>query len=135
MTGKLVAIVGPSGVGKTSIISVLVDVRKRYERILFLTTRPRRLYEVNGRDYLFVTEQEMDTLLISDLTLQESIVTIDRCRFAVSYLEIERLIATGRVGLIELYIDRLPEFKGRYGNNLVSLFLMPSSMDILSQRL
>lgn len=139
MAGKLVGIVGPSGVGKTTIISALVNRKKgigeKFERILNLTTRPRRWYEVSGRDYLFVSERQMLTMLAADPTLRDSMVQINGIFFTVSHQEIADLINSGSVGLLEMYITKVPEFKERYGDDFMTLYFFPPSIDVLAQRL
>jgi len=135
MSGKLVAIVGPSGVGKTTIISELVDVKKVFERILFFTTRRKRWYETHGRDYWFISDSEMKNLLMVNQDLSESLLEFDGNSFAVSHSQINSAIETGRIALLELYITRVPEFKARYGENFIALFLSPPAIDILIKRL
>ncbi|KUK32881.1 MAG: Guanylate kinase, partial [Thermotoga sp. 47_83] len=58
MKGELFVICGPSGAGKTSIIK---EVLKRLDNVVFsvsCTTRPKRPYEEDGKDYFFITEEE-----------------------------------------------------------------------------
>ncbi len=58
MSGKLFVISGPSGAGKGSIVEKLLE---RWERLYFsisATTRPRRSYETEGREYFFVSREE-----------------------------------------------------------------------------
>ncbi|MFQ6055203.1 MAG: hypothetical protein ACE5KE_00435 [Methanosarcinales archaeon] len=135
MTGRLVAIVGPSGIGKTTIITVLVNREEGFERVPNITTRPRRWYEVDGRDYLFVSKEKMCALLTTDPTLGESMVQINGNLFTVSHCEIGHIINSGGIGLIELYIAKVPEFKEKYSDRFLSLYLLPPSLSVLAQRL
>jgi guanylate kinase len=57
-TGLLLVISGPSGAGKSTLCRALM---KRWSNVRYsvsCTTRPPRPNEVNGRDYLFVSEEE-----------------------------------------------------------------------------
>lgn len=54
----LVVITGPSGVGKTTIIKLLLKEDQRLRYSTSLTTRRQRPDEVNGVDYFFVGEEE-----------------------------------------------------------------------------
>lgn len=57
------AIGGPSGVGKTTLIKRLSTslIGRRVRRYVAYTTRPRRPYEIDGVDYFFVDPIELDT--------------------------------------------------------------------------
>lgn len=59
--GKLFVISGPSGVGKTTLISTVIPtLRKSYPiaQALTYTTRPARAQEKQGCDYLFISVEE-----------------------------------------------------------------------------
>ncbi len=58
MTGKLFVISGPSGVGKGSIVEKLLAAGKKIYFSVSATTRPRRSYETDGREYWFVSREE-----------------------------------------------------------------------------
>lgn len=133
--GKLVALVGPSGVGKTTIISNLVGPGQEYCRVLHYTTRPPRWYEKHGHDYRFVTDQRLNELLETDPSLSTSVVSVNGHRFALSYREIEDAIQANRICLIELFIERIPTIAQKFGPNYTGLFLMPTTLDVLAQRL
>lgn len=59
VTGILV-LVGPSGVGKTTVSRRLVDDWSRARKVVTCTTRAARRGERNGRDYWFVTRSEFE---------------------------------------------------------------------------
>ena len=61
--GKLIVISGPSGVGKSTVIS---GVMQEYPNLRFsvsATTRPMRPGEVDGVNYYFVTRERFDEML------------------------------------------------------------------------
>lgn len=57
----IVAIVGPSGVGKTTLARALSNIASA-RRIVTYTTRSPRPGEVRGKDYHFVNEREFSDL-------------------------------------------------------------------------
>ena len=56
----LVVLSGPSGVGKDSVIARLRARSDRFRVPVTMTTRPPRAGEQNGRDYIFVSEDEFE---------------------------------------------------------------------------
>jgi guanylate kinase len=58
--GTLFCVTGPSGSGKTSIMREVMD-----NELLSFTTRPMREGEVDGRDYIFIKEEQFQNMLES----------------------------------------------------------------------
>jgi guanylate kinase len=135
MAGRLVGIVGPSGIGKTTIISELVDTKKKFARGLFYTTRSPRWYERNGRDYQFVARAELEALMASDNSVKESSIEIDGELYTISHRQIQSTVDAGRIVLLELFIGRVPEFRAKYSDRFRSLFLAPPNLEVLGERL
>ena len=48
----------PSGAGKTSISKQLIKKDKSIALSVSCTTRPRRIGEINKKDYIFLTDQQ-----------------------------------------------------------------------------
>jgi guanylate kinase len=135
MEGRVVSLSGPSGVGKTTIIRLLTGNGKNYCKVLPFTTRPPREYEKNGVDYWFLTPGEMAIHLGQDDTLRDSLVSFGGHQYAFSYWEIEGLLRAEQLCLIELYPDNIPVLRERFGEKLISIFVKPTSIDVLAFRL
>ena len=70
-TGKLFVVTGPSGVGKGTILTKFFEQNKSgvfYS--VSMTTRKPRPVEVNGVNYLFVSEEEFKTAIKNDEFLE-----------------------------------------------------------------
>lgn len=61
--GKLVVISGPSGVGKGTIVSRLLQQNPRFALSVSCTTRSPREGEINGVNYFFVTEEKFSEMV------------------------------------------------------------------------
>jgi guanylate kinase len=60
LTGKLIVITGPSGVGKGTIVRLLRQHHPELELSISATTRKPRKGEVDGRDYYFLSRSEFE---------------------------------------------------------------------------
>ena len=58
MKGKLLAVSGPSGVGKGTIVKTLIGRREDIVESVSCTTRSPRAGEVHGREYFFLSKDE-----------------------------------------------------------------------------
>ena len=54
----LLVLAGPSGVGKGTIVRKLLELEPRLWFSVSATTRPRRVGETDGKDYLFLDRRE-----------------------------------------------------------------------------
>ena len=59
---KLIIISSPSGAGKTTLCKLLLKKMKNIELSTSYTSRNKRLNEINGKDYHFVTKEEFNKL-------------------------------------------------------------------------
>ena len=69
-TPLLIIITGPSGVGKDSIISRMRENGESYFFTVTATTRTQRPTELNGVDYIFVSEQDFQQMIESGELLE-----------------------------------------------------------------
>ena len=66
----IIVISGPSGVGKGSILSRLLEEDKSIGYSVSVTTRAKRPFEVEGKSYYFRSEDEFDTMLANNEILE-----------------------------------------------------------------
>jgi guanylate kinase len=75
MPGKLFVISAPSGAGKTTLVTALInDIGKSHvlERVVTYTSKSPRPAEVNGVDYHFITPQEFERRIAAGFFLEWS---------------------------------------------------------------
>ena len=66
---KLIIISSPSGAGKTTLCKLLIKKMKNIDLSISYTSRKKRLNEIHGKDYFFISKKKALKNLI-DLHLQ-----------------------------------------------------------------
>lgn len=61
--GRLVVISAPSGAGKSTVITRLLELRPELVLSISVTTRPRRRGEIDGESYFFVTRNQFNEMI------------------------------------------------------------------------
>ena len=138
--GKLVLVIGPSGVGKSVILKQL---KERHPDLVFprsATTRPKRQGE--GDDlYRFLTDAQFDALLAQDGVLEWAQVH-GGARYGTLKDEIIPAIEAGKTVVREVDVQGFesirtnPLFAGTTAAYpLTSIFIMPESREQLIERI
>ena len=68
--GKLIIITGPSGAGKGTLVSLLVQRHPQVKISISATTRPPRIGERSGVDYYFLSRQDFDAAIAEEELLE-----------------------------------------------------------------
>lgn len=63
MTGKLIVISGPSGVGKSTVVKKVMEMYPNLHFSVSATTRPMRPGEVDGKNYYFVNHEDFQKMI------------------------------------------------------------------------
>ncbi|MFJ4655525.1 guanylate kinase [Nocardia sp. NPDC088792] len=132
--GRLVVLVGPSAVGKSTVVRC---VRERLPELHFsvsATTRAPRPGEVDGQDYRFVTRDKFDAMIEAGELLEWADIHGGLQRSGTPAAPVREALATGHHVLIEVDLAGARSIrKAMPGAKLV--FLAPPSWDELVSRL
>jgi len=130
--GRIVVLSAPSGAGKSTLAQALLAQTPGMTRSITFTTRPKRLGEVDGRDYHFVSQEEFEVRIRQGDFLEFS--TVHGHSYGTSRADVNRRCAQGLDVL--LVIDYQGAAKIRQGGlTALSIFVLPPSMAALRQRL
>ena len=132
LTGMLLVISGPSGVGKGTIVKRLMDRDPSIVFSVSATTRTPREGEVNHKDYHFVTEEEYDHLLDEDAFLEHA--EVHAHRYGTLKSEVEERIARGQNVLLDIDTQGALQVMEK-APDAVSVFILPPSFQELERRL
>lgn len=134
--GKLVLIIGPSGVGKSVILKKLRSAHPEVHFPRSATTRERRKGE-GDELYRFVSDGEFDQLL-NDKKILEWAVVHEGARYGTLADEIIPLIEQGKTVVREVDVQGFVSIRnhplfagGTSPYRLVSVFILPETRDQL----
>ena len=131
MSGLLVVMSGPGGVGKDTLIEML---RERDPRLLYsvsYTTRPRRDYEVDGEHYCFVGESDFWRLAAEGELLEHA--RVNGHLYGTSASRVAEALAAGRDVILKIDVQGAEQVRQRRPDALF-LFIAPPSMRELLRR-
>jgi guanylate kinase len=130
--GRLIVISGPSGAGKGTLISRLLERSDRFVVATSATTRRRRPGEVDGREYFFLDDAEFQAHVDRNEFLEH--VSYAGGRYGTLRAEVDRLLASGHDVILELEVDGAFNVRRRRPDAVLA-FIDPPSFDDLERRL
>ena len=128
----LVVISGPSGSGKGTLLAQLRTMARSWHFAVTATTRPMRPGEVDGQDYIFMTEPQFLRLRERD-ELLESAQVYDRW-YGVPRWQVRDPLIAGQDVILEIDVQGAATIR-RLVPEALTIFVMPPSLDELRARL
>ena len=129
--GKLVVISGASGVGKGTVLGIMMKKREDLKFSVSATTRPPRPSETDGVHYYFVTKEQFEEMIATGQMLEYS-------AHAANYYGTPRAQAEEKMQTGSVLLDIEPNGAGQVKKaapDAVLVFIMPPSMEELERRL
>ncbi|UCD09898.1 MAG: guanylate kinase [Dehalococcoidales bacterium] len=123
---------GPSGVGKDAVLNKLKGTSLPLKFVVTMTTRPRRERERNNVDYIFVSREYFQELINNDGLLEYANVYGNM--YGVPRVQVEEALDKGQDVIVKVDVQGVDNIK-RIKPDSISIFLMPSSLSEISQRL
>lgn len=134
MQGKVIIVSAPSGAGKTSIVRHLLEAVPELKFSISATTRHKRDYEEDGKDYYFITPENFKERLANDEFLEWQEVYKDRFYGSLKS-EVERIWENGGTVIFDVDVLGGLNIKKFYGENALAVFIEPPTMEELVNRL
>jgi guanylate kinase len=131
VTALLVVISGPGGVGKDTLIEMLLERDPRLTYSVSYTTRLRRDYEVDGEHYCFVDETGFWRLEAAGELLEHA--RVNGYLYGTSTSRVAEALARGRDVILKIEVQGAEQVRSRRPD-AVSVFISPPSMDELLRR-
>ena len=127
---KFLLLLGPSGVGKSSIIEELIRLNSRFVYISPFMTRPLRKGE---RNKISISGEEMD-----EMSERGEILVINELygvRYATPRQPIEQALKNNDFPVLDWPINRVSVMTEAFPNQLYIVYISPPSIEALQQRL
>ena len=132
--GKCVIFSAPSGAGKTTIVHYLLGCGIGLEFSVSACSRQARGTEEHGRDYYFYGVDRFRELIQEDAFLEWEQV-YDRMYYGTLKSEIDRIWANGHAVIFDVDVVGGLNLKKIFGDQALSIFVQPPSVEALEQRL
>jgi guanylate kinase len=133
--GLMLVLSSPSGAGKTTLSRMLLSEDPGVELSISVTTRPRRLSEVDGHDYHFIDRERFDAM-VRNGDLLEWAEVYGNC-YGTPRRPVTAALAAGRDVLFDIDwqgTKQLIEKEDTKGD-MVTVFVLPPSITELERRL
>lgn len=131
--GKVVALMGPSGAGKTSILEALLAGDPGLVRSVSWTTRSPREGEQDGVDYHFRCREQFDALVAADGMLEHD--TVYGRSYGIPRAPIEAALQGGRTVVLVIHVDGFRRLQAALPGDVVGVGVLASSPRVLEARL
>jgi guanylate kinase len=131
--GMMLVLSSPSGAGKTTITRRLLELDPRLSLSVSVTTRPKRLGEADGVDYVFVGAQEFERMARAGEFLEQA--RVFGHHYGTPRKPVEQALASGRDVVFDIDWQGTQQMKQRAREDLVSVFVLPPSTEELARRL
>ena len=131
--GLLIVLSSPSGAGKSTIARMLLDADADVTMSVSATTRPKRPGEVDEVDYHFVDDAEFDRMIADGEFVEWA--NVFGYRYGTPKAPVKQALRDGRDILFDIDWQGARQLEPDFGEHLVTIFLLPPTMDELERRL
>jgi guanylate kinase len=131
--GLMLVLSSPSGAGKSTISKALLKTDWDLTMSVSATTRPMRPGEVEGQDYYFIDQEKFEAMARDGEFLEHA--TVFENSYGTPTAPVEKALSEGRDVLFDVDWQGTQQLAENALNDLVSVFILPPSIEELERRL
>ncbi len=138
-TGKLIVISAPSGTGKTTICNRLLKNNPTWKFSVSATTRELREGEVDGRDYIYMSNEKFEhAVMFGDFLEWE---WVHGNKYGTPIDQLEDALSAGHTMLLDVDVKGGMSVMEEYADEVIGIFIeppgddLPEQLEILEERL
>ena len=129
---KLFVISGPSGVGKDTILNQMKKIYPSNHYVVTVTTRKKRVNEIDGKDYFFVTNKKFQDMIDSNEFLESA--TVYNNNYGVPKNQVFLALSQNKNVIIKADIQGAKTIKNII-NDATTIFINPPDISKLADHL
>ena len=135
ISGKLIIFSAPSGAGKTTLVRHLLEIPAlNLAFSVSATSRAKRGYEEDGKDYFFITpEQFRKKIEYGEFLEWEEVY--QNLYYGTLKAEVDKLLKAGKNVIFDIDVEGGMNLKKIYGKEALAIFVKPPSIKHLEERL
>lgn len=130
--GQLYIIAAPSGAGKTSLVSALLEAVDDLQVSISHTTRPKRPAETDGTNYFFVDDATFEGMIKEDAFFEHA--KVFGHHYGTSKKWVREALDQGVDVILEIDWQGAQQMR-KLMPEAIGIFILPPSMEVLKTRL
>lgn len=131
---KVLIFSAPSGAGKSTVVNHLLGLHPEFEFSISAASRAPRGEEKDGVEYYFISAEKFKELIAADSFVEYEEVYQDHF-YGTLKSEVDRIWSKGHVILFDVDVKGGVNLKKYFGEDALSMLIVPPSMEVLEKRL